>query len=237
MFDKTKKEQLRSGEEDETKLHTVPQCKLYRFDAGKWTQAGGGHMSLNQANSDPTKARLVLRQESTKRVFLNAPVWSGTQSKFESKQLRFSAVNHIDGTPDPVARVFLVKCKDARELQTLADELKRIEQACGPPPTPPAGATAPTGAFESPSSSAAAAADASAPPSPPPSAGVSALHMHVHVTANDGKDGDLVKLALDTARASRTEGDGVVDYVVLQVAFLPYDSSDPRSNELPITCM
>jgi len=119
-FDGEKKA-TKSGEEDETKLHTVTQCKLYRFDSETkaWKHAGGGQVTLNQQKGDVEKSRLVLRQGSTKRVFLNAPVWAGMECKFESKGMRFAGVNHIDGSAtDASVRVFLVQStKDAKELR------------------------------------------------------------------------------------------------------------------------
>lgn len=115
--DKFQNTETKSGEEGETKLHTVTQCKLYRFDRAEkaWKQAGSGQLTLNQA-SDKSSARLVLRQDVTKRVFLNAPVWAGTACQFENKGLRFAGINHIAGA-DPAVHIFLVQSKETKSLR------------------------------------------------------------------------------------------------------------------------
>eukprot|EP00047_Mylnosiga_fluctuans_P020719 m.95530 g.95530 ORF g.95530 m.95530 type:complete len:402 (-) comp8604_c0_seq2:123-1328(-) len=125
-----------TGEEDENHSCQM-RAKLYVFVGGQWQERGQGQLSLNERSTENGKAtsRLVMRQDLSKRLVLNAPVWSGmAPTKTDDKTIRITAINfavaegeHAPAQPAP--QIFLIKVS-AKESGMLYAELGRHVALC-----------------------------------------------------------------------------------------------------------
>lgn len=79
-----------TGEEDETTLYKA-RCRLYSMNDKKWTERGVGFIKLNVLKSDESKARLLLRTETTYRLVLNTPVIREPDMMPSERTVRFMA--------------------------------------------------------------------------------------------------------------------------------------------------
>lgn len=128
-----------SGEEGDMHMCTISNAKLYLFseetvnDKTSWEyrERGKGKLTLNDSAGDDGFSRLVLRQDTTNQLRLNARVWHGmAPSTAGAKGLRFSGINLAEGDK---AAIWLIKAPKASDISELHDLLKaRIEAAAKP---------------------------------------------------------------------------------------------------------
>lgn len=140
-----------SGEEGDMHMCTISNAKLYLFseetskENGKtsweYRERGKGKLTLNDSASagDNGFSRLVLRQDTTNQLRLNARVWHGmAPSAAGAKGLRFSGVNLADqpgdkGDKGDRAAIWLIKAPKASDVDQLHDLLRsRIEKSAKP---------------------------------------------------------------------------------------------------------
>lgn len=141
-----------SGEETE-KLVISANAKLYCFVKGEggknaWQERGAGVLHLNDLNDEHgvASSRIVMRQNLSKRLILNGPIWKGLKlEKLTDKNLTFTAINYApseDGDKAKGPQVFLLKLgeKDASalfkamdtRLQTLLSQEEKSHATAAP---------------------------------------------------------------------------------------------------------
>lgn len=74
--------------------------------AGVWQERGRGLLKVNRTLSEPTVSRLVMRQNDSKRLCLNAPVWSGIVQRADNqaKPTKRIIVNVVNAAQAPLKK-------------------------------------------------------------------------------------------------------------------------------------
>jgi len=149
----------KSGEEEEHKVFTLDDCKLFVMGKLKTTtknedgteeekevvqyqERSHGKLTVNDASDK--KSRLVMRQDTTKVLCLNAPVWHGMKAALKGpKFVQFTAINYATVVKDGEERkpeVFLIRGNGAEKKNySSASEIKDLLQVItSRVPEPPA---------------------------------------------------------------------------------------------------
>ncbi|ORX35906.1 hypothetical protein BD324DRAFT_629508 [Kockovaella imperatae] len=83
---------VHTGEEDESPVHSV-RAKLYVMQAdGGWRERGVGTLKLNVRRSDGKGARLVMRAEGVLRLILNVSLYVGMSCLEDGKHVRTTVI-------------------------------------------------------------------------------------------------------------------------------------------------
>ena len=117
---------IATGEEHEvTKYHA--RGKLYEFEQGEWRERGIGMVKINEKQSNPDDARVIMRAEGVLRLLLNIRLFSGM--KFEvitapgaagGKSVRFATISADDQSRKRL-KTFLLRFKTDVDALAFAD--------------------------------------------------------------------------------------------------------------------
>jgi len=120
----TLSENVPSGEEHEKHSYQA-RAKVFVFEKGTWAERGVGTVRVNVAN-DNSYARLLMRQEGTLRIVLNARLFPNMKVELVGdKQLRLIATA-IDSSELCTYLIRLPRPEIARELLEVIDKQKTL---------------------------------------------------------------------------------------------------------------
>lgn len=113
-----------TGEEDEALLWTH-RCALYRFaedvsGVKMWCERGRGDVRILQ-HKETQKARLILREDKTRKLRLNSAIVEGielTPNNGSEKAWTWSCHDHSEGNEGGVMQTFAIRFKNAEVANT-----------------------------------------------------------------------------------------------------------------------
>jgi len=131
-----KKEDVKTGEEEETNCLNITTARLFKFDKSEkqYKERGRGTLRMNDKGSGSDfSSRLVFRTAGTQRVALNTQIWGGMSvEKCTPKSIRISAQDSSESEGDALSvGVFLIQCgqDQANELfKALDGRISQIKQ-------------------------------------------------------------------------------------------------------------